>query len=175
MAMLSVRDGRIKSIGTKGKKLSMKMLEFIDLYMEHMNANKAIILSSYKTKNPNVHAQQLLQHPLVIAEIQRRCDARAARSEVKADYLILKLMTIIEDTQSDNPQACLRAIELAGKSIALWKERQEISGPDGSAIKHEQQVKEDVADFSSRMAGLVERGRSSNVVDFPERRSESGT
>jgi hypothetical protein len=78
-------------------------------------------------------------------------------------------MNIIEDTQADNPQACLRAIELAGKSIALWKERQEISGPDGEAIKHEQQVRENVADFTSRIASLAKRNGTSNVLEFPER------
>jgi hypothetical protein len=63
----------------------------------------------------------------------------------------------------------LRAIELAGKSIALWKERQEISGPDGEAIKHEQHIKESVADFTSRISSLAKRGGQTNVVEFTKR------
>ena len=170
MPFLSVTDGRVKPGNNgKGKTLTPKMLEFIDLYMTHMNATKAMELSSYVTKNPTRHATELMQHPLVREEIQRRLDKRSEKAEVKAEYLIAKLMNIIETTQSDNPQACLRAIELAGKSIALWKERQEISGPDGQAIRHEQQVKENVADFTSRIASLAKRNGTSEVLEFPQR------
>ena len=173
MPFLSVTDGRAVSRGHKGKKLTPKMVEFIDLYMIHMNGTKAVSLGSYKTTNPTRHAAELMQHPLIRAEIERRLAKRSEKAEVKADYLIAKLMNIIEETQADNPQACLRAIELAGKSIALWKERQEISGPDGEAIQHEQRVKENVADFTSRIASLAQRNGTSNVLEFPERSGAS--
>ena len=175
MPFLSVTDGRVKPGNNgKGKKLTPKMVEFIDLYMIHMNATKAMELSSYKTSNPTRHATEVMQHPLVREEIQRRLDKRSEKAEVKAEYLIAKLMKIIETTEEENPQACLRAIELAGKSIALWKERQEISGPDGEAIKHEQQVKENVSDFTRRIAGLAKRNGTDNVLEFPERSGDGG-
>jgi len=174
--MLSIKDGRlVPGNNHKGRKLTPKMREFVDLYMIHKNAVKAVALSSYKTKNPAAIAAELMQHPLIVAEIEKRLAARSQKAEVKAEYLINKLINIIEETQSDNPQACLRAIELAGKSIALWKERQEISGPDGEAIKHEQQVRENVADFTSRIASLAQRNGTSNVLEFPDRGGASGT
>lgn len=160
----------------KGKKLTPKMIEVIDAYMGPANfhAAKAVEMSSYKTDNPAQMAAELMQHPLVQAEIKRRLDLRSEKSEVKAEFLIQKLMTIIEATQADNPNACLRAIELAGKSIALWKERQEISGPDGEAIRHEQHIKESVADFTSRISGLAQRNGTDNVVSLPVRGGTSG-
>ena len=151
------------------------MLSFIDAYFGDaaFNACKAVELSAYSvSKNLASQAQELLDHPLVAAEIKRRQDARAEKSEIKAEYLINKLMQIIEAEQQENPQAALRAIELAGKSIALWKERQEISGPDGEAIRHEQHVKESVADFSSRISSLAKRAGTSNVIEFPDRGTE---
>ena len=174
MPFLSVTDGRVKPGNNgKGRKLTPKMLEFIDLYMIHMNATKAVELSSYNTKAPTRHGVELMQHPLIREEIEKRLAKRTEKATIKAEinseYLINKLMKIIEATEDDNPQAALRAIELAGKSIALWKERQEISGPDGEAIKHEQQVKENVADFTSRIASLAKRNGTSNVFEFPER------
>jgi phage terminase small subunit len=179
LAYLCVSDGRSVSTNNKGKKLTPKMLTFIDAYFGEANFNavKAMELSAYKNSNKlaaSEHASQLLQHPLVIAEIKRRNDLRAERSEVKAEYLIAKLMQIIEKEQEDNPQAALRAIELCGKSIALWKERQEISGVDGEAIKHEQHVKESVASFTSRISQLAERQGSQNVVSLPVRRGDGG-
>jgi len=171
---MSIKDGYTKPTTYRGRKLTPKMITFIDAYFGEANFNgqKAIELSAYECKTKtSIHQTyaELMNHPLVKAEIDRRMAKRSERQEVKAEYLIAKLMTIIEDTQTDNPQAALRAIELAGKSIALWKERQEISGPDGSAIRHEQEVKENVADFTSRIASLIKRNGTSNVVEFPER------
>lgn len=173
MPFLDVKQGRRGADNGKGKKLTPKMIEFIDIYMIEKNATKAIELSSYKTKNPGMLAAQLMQHPLVQEEIKRRFDLRSEKAEVTAEYLIQKLLTIISETERDSDR--LRAIELAGKSIALWKERQEISGPDGAAIQHEQHVKESVADFTSRISSLAQRNGTDNVVEFPQRNGASGT
>lgn len=179
MAYLSVIEGRTESKAYKGRKLTPKMLTFIDAYFGEANFNalKAMELSAYQNSNKvaaHEHASQLMQHPLIIAEIKRRHDLRAQKSEVKAEYLINKLMQIIEAEQETNPQAALRAIELAGKSIALWKERQEISGVDGEAIKHEQHVKESVADFTSRIASLAQRSGQDGATVVPFTRGTSG-
>ena len=176
---MSIKDGRVESRSYQGRKLTPKMLSFINAYFGEANFNglKAIELSDYacKTKH-SIHqtCAELMNHPLVAAEIKRRMDVREQKSEVKAEFLIQKLLEIISETQQDNPQAALRAIELAGKSIALWKERQELTGADGGAIRHEQEVKESVADFTSRIASLAERSGEDNVVSFPGRRGTSG-
>lgn len=164
----------------RGRGLTLKMLSFVDaLFGEaQFNATKAMELSAYNvksTRNAALQSAELMRHPLVVEEIKRRQALRTEKSEVKAEFLIAKLMQIIEDTQQDNPQAALRAIELAGKSIALWKERQEISGPDGEAIKHEQHVKQSASDFTSRISSLIKRNGTSNVVEFPNAGDASGT
>lgn len=181
MPYLSIKDDRVvsKRPDSFGRKLTPKMRSFIDAYFgaASFNALKAIELSDYNCKTKySIHqtAAELMNHPLVKAEIERRQEKRSEKSEVTADYLVNKLISIIEATQIDNPGAALRAIELAGKSIALWKERQELSGPDGGAIQHQQEVKETVADFTSRISSLVKRAGTDNVVEFPERGREGG-
>jgi phage terminase small subunit len=173
------------------RKLTPKMRSFVDAYFGEANFNgmKAYELSAYNSTSTskatiNKTVSELLNHPLVSAEIKARQARQTAIIdkvvEVKAEYLINKLIQIVEAEQDRNPTAALRAIELAGKSIALWKERQEISGPDGEAIKHEQHVKESVADFTSRIQSLAGRATgtddpqgASNVVGFPKRGAES--
>lgn len=169
-------------------RLTDKMKSFVDAYFgeAQMNATKAYYLSNYAitTKNKSTidkNVSELMAHPLIKEEIARRWEIKEKKSEIKAEYLLNKLMEIIEDEQKKNPQASLRAIELAGKSIALWKERQEISGPDGEAIKHEQHVKESVADFTNKLQSLTSKSQPSravgedgpegqtNVVGFPKR------
>lgn len=152
----------------KGAKLSHKMSMFVDEYMVDLNASQAVIRAGYKTNNPNRLGTELLRHPLVIKALDEKMEKRRERMEIKADYLINKLINIIEATEEDNPQAALRAIELAGKSIALWKERQEISGPDGQAIEMEQRIKEDVADFTSKLSRLAEQAGAGGVVKLPK-------
>lgn len=172
--------------GLARRKITPKMLSFVDAYFgaANFNATEAYRLSDYESTSTSKttidkNVSELMAHPLVVAEIKRRQALRQERSEVKAEYLINKLMQIIETEQESNPQAALRAIELAGKSIALWKERQEISGPDGEAIKHEQHVKESVADFTNRIQSLTRRATGTDgasgtgtVVEFPNGRGE---
>lgn len=157
----------------KGSKLSTKMELFVSEYLVDLNASEAVLRAGYKTKNPNRLGTELLRHPLVKSRIDEALSKRLEQNEIKADYLINKLISIIENTEKANPQACLRAIELAGKSIALWKERQEVSGPDGGAIQMEQKIKEDVADFTSNLSRLIERGGEGEVLKFPKSGTDS--
>lgn len=180
MAYLSVKDGRVDSKAFTGKKLTPKMLSFINAYFGPANFNglKAMELSDYKcTTKYSLHQTyaELMNHPLVIAEIAKRNAKREQKSEVTAEYLIAKLLTIIDDDEAEKTGDRLRAIELAGKAIALWKDRQEVTGADGEAIRYEQEVKENVADFTSRISGLVKRAGTDNVVSFPVTGGTSGT
>lgn len=159
----------------KGSKLSSKMELFLSEYLVDLNATLAVQRAGYKTNNPNRLGTELLRHPIIKARIDEALQKRIEVNEVKADYLINKLISIIENTETSNPTACLRAIELAGKSIALWKERQEVSGPDGGAIQMEQKLKEDVADFTSSLSRLAKRTGEGDVLGFPKRPSESST
>lgn len=167
----SLKHGTLPTRG-KGSKPSAKMQMFVSEYMIDMNATEAYKRAGYKSKNATLQATMLMKHPWVANEVKKLMDEKKERNEITADYLIQKLVTIIEDTEKANPQAALRAIELAGKSIALWKERQEISGPDGGAIQHEQKVKQSADEFTRRIAGLAERGGENEVVEFPKRRGE---
>lgn len=181
MPYLSVKEGRLEGTNGHGRKLTPKMRSFIDAYCgpANYNALRAIELSEYDCKTKySIHqtSAELMNHPLVIAEIEKRMVKKQEKSEIKAEYLLQKLITIIDDAgQEEKTSDRLKAIELAGKAITLWKERQEVSGPDGGAIQHEQHVKESVADFTSRLSSLTKRAGTDNVVEFPDGRGASGT
>lgn len=160
-------------IPTKGKgaKLTPKMVAFIDEYLANGVVRKAVLAAGYKTNNPTMIGTRLINHPLVAQEIERRQAERREKLEITADYLLNKLINVIEDEGTKNVDL-LRAIELAGKSIALWKERQEISGVDGKAIEMEQKIKEDVADFTSAIARLADREGKSRLASVPNTGTE---
>lgn len=161
-----------------GSKLRGKMLLFVEHYLTDANMNpaEAVRLAGYQARKGNEHriAIDLMRHPLVVKAIEEGMKERKERMGLSADYVLTKLMDIVNNTESDNPQAALRGLELLGKHLGLYKDRQEISGPDGGAIEHEQRIKEDVADFTGKLASLVSRGGESTVVEFPKRKGASG-
>lgn len=159
----------------KGSKLSAKMSCFIDEYMVDLNGSAAVLRVPYKTNNPHKLAAELLNHPLVRAEVERRKDERREKTELSAEYVVNKLIDIVEKTEKNNPQAALRGLELLGKTIALFKERTEVSGPDGTAIQMEQKVKNDAADFTSRLSRLARTAGAAGVVEFPHPSGEGST
>ena len=163
----------------KRKKLTPKMLSFVNAYFGAANINglEAIRLSDYDCKTPaSIHQTyaELMNHPLVRAEVEKRLEKRQHKSEVTAEYLVAKLLDIIDATDEEKTGDRLRAIELAGIAIALWKDRQEVTGADGAAIEVQQQIKENVADFTSRISSLVKRNGEDNVVGFPDRNGAGG-
>lgn len=171
------KPGDLIPLKGRGAKLSNKMISFIDEYMVDMNAEEALRRSTYQVNDTSIpkQAKELMEHPLVAAEISRRMMERRQKTELTAEYLVNKLVQMIETNEIANPNAALRAIELAGKSIGLYKERQEISGPDGKAIEMEQRTQENAADFARRISVLAERNGTSNVVKLPERSGTGGT
>lgn len=172
MAFLNA-DSEVPTKG-KGAKLTPKMANFVKEYQTDWNAKQSVLRAGYKTRNPSRMAEQLLQHPLIKAELAKDVQARHEKLEIKADYLLHKLVRIIEATEEDNPTAALRAIELAGKSIALWKERTEITGADGDAIRvQEQKIEQNVTAFKSRIAGIATRGGAERVSEFPKPSGDS--
>lgn len=170
MAYLKTGDKPPKN--GKGSKLSPKMILFVEEFMVDQNASAAVLRAGYKTRNQNRLASELMRHPLVAAELERRMTEKQEKIELRGDYLVNKLINIIEN-ESEKTADVLRAIELAGKTLALWRERQEVTGADGRAIEMEQRVKEDVADFTSNLSRLVKRRGTGEVTEFPKRRSES--
>lgn len=160
------RRGSPVRLKGKGTRLCGKMPLFVDEYMIDRNGSQACARAGYKSNNLNQLAAQLLTHPLVIEEINRRDELNREKTQITAEYVISKLQKIVEATETANPNAAIRGLELLGKTLAIFKERQEISGPDGAAIEYEQKVQENVADFTSRISGLAKRAgeASDNVV-----------
>lgn len=170
MAYLRKSDG-IPSKG-KGARLSPKMKLFVEAFTTNGgNASKAVEDAGYKTTNPAQLGAELRNHPLISIEIEKYESKMQDKREIERDYLLNKLVEVIENVEEKTSDK-LRAIELAGKAIALWRERQEISGPDGEAIRTEQRTEQNVADFKSKLAILAKRTGTSNVVEFPDSRGD---
>ena len=150
----------------------MKMESFVQHYLVCQNASEAVRLAGYKTKNAHKMGAELLRHPLVSAAVKAGREERKDRMEVTADWILNRLVDI---TQREGIRTSdeIKAIELLGKSLALWKERQEVSGVDGKAIEYEQRIREDINEFTSSLTRLSKRSGTDGVVEFPKPGSDS--
>ena len=92
--------------------------------------------------------------------------------ELTVDYVVNKLVAIVEETEAGNPNAALRGLELLAKHLGMLKEKTEISGPNGGAIEYEQKVKEDAANLESAIARLAERGGKTGLAIVPNTGTE---
>lgn len=152
----------------KGKWLTDKQARFIEEYMVDLNASAAVLRAGYKPKpgNENRLGAELLQNPKIKRFLDMKKEEKREKNELSAEYVIQKLISIVEDTDKANPQAALRGLELLGKHLGMYKEKQEISGPDGEAIKMEQKVASNVSDFTRKLSRLAASGGGDNVVPF---------
>ena len=174
MSMLN-KDRTVPEKG-KGSKLTPKMEAFVQEYMIDLNASQACRRAGYKTGNPNKMGTQLLNQPLVIRAIEERKAERREKAELTAEYVLNKLVALTEKNEDVNPTVAVRTLELLGRHLGLYRDRQEISGPDGEAIHvKEEQVRQNVADFTSKLASLASRAGKGSVVEFPNTRGDSST
>lgn len=144
--------------------LTPKMLKFVEEMLVDMDPQRACVRAGYASKNPKEAAYKLMKHPLVKAHLESRMGERTERLDLTADFVIMKLMSIVQKTEKENPTAALRGLELLGKHLGMYRDRQEISGPDGAAIQMQEKVTQSAADFTSRISSLADRARAGIVV-----------
>ena len=141
--------------------LSDRQKVFCEEYLVDLNATQAVIRTGYKTKYPNRIAFQLMENPAIRIAIDGLRAERTKNSDVTKDFVLRGIQKAIRlAEESNNLNALLRGHELLARHLGMFVERTEISGPDGNAIKMEQKIKEDVADFTSSIARLARRSSS---------------
>ena len=141
--------------------LSEQQKRFCEEFLVDLNATQAVIRAGYKTKYPNRVAYQLMENPAIRIAIDGLRAERTKGSDVTKDFVLRGIQKAIKlAEENNNLNALLRGYELLAKHLGMFVERTEISGPDGEAIKMEQKIKEDVADFTSAIARLARRGSS---------------
>ena len=159
----------------KAKKQGLTSLQerFVDEYMVDMNAAQAVKRAGYNTQAPAQMGLKVLRTPKVAEEVARRLEQKRERTQVTENYVINRLVNLAESTDKDSDK--LRALELLGRSLGIFRDRQEISGPDGAAIEYKQRIEQDAADLSSAIARLAKREGAGGMALFavPGTKSES--
>jgi phage terminase small subunit len=166
----SRRNGR-----TTNKRLTDKQVAFAIHYAATLNGAESVREAGYKCAPGNEirMSAELRNHPVIAEFIEEEMDKRRKKADVSAQYVLEKLVKIVEATEENNPQSALRGLELIGKHLGMYRDRQEISGPDGGAIEMKQKVTQDIAEFESAIDRLAKRSGETEVLVFPKSGSNS--
>lgn len=101
--------------------LTLKQKRFADEYIKTGNGTQSA-LNAYDTNSntAGVIASENLRKPSVEAYIAKRMNAR----ELSREYVLNKLIDELEDKNEDNPVVRVKVLELLGKALRMYSEKQ---------------------------------------------------
>lgn len=140
------------------KELNARQQYFVEAYFANdYNAAEAARIAGYSQANANKIGHELLSKPHIKAAIQKRADEKLKEISLTEEYVVRKLVRTIEKAEQDNNLAAvLRGIELAAKNLGMLRDRTEITGKDGEAIKYEE-IQNEAADFARTISRIATR------------------
>jgi hypothetical protein len=116
-----------KSLPIKGEpELTPRQRRFVAEYLLDLNATAAARRAGYSAKNADKIGPALLGKTRVAAAIQTAKQARSARTELSADYVVRRLMAEAElQGPGASHAARVRSLELLGKHVGMFPDRHE--------------------------------------------------
>ena len=113
-------------------KLSAKQLAFCREYLKDYNATQAAIRAGYSAHTAKQQGARQLTKAAIITEVGRLQEQKQERGGIDAEYIISELKDVARLAKKDKQWAAVnRALELLGKTLAMFTDRQltEMGGP----------------------------------------------
>ena len=126
--------------------LTDKQAKFVDEYLVDLNATQACIRAGYSAKTADRIGPELLGKTCVAEAVKAAMENRSKRVQRTADDVMRDLaairadaMQIVHDKDGnavmlDKPSA-IKTLELEGKHLAMWTDKQQLSGDVGLTVK----------------------------------------
>ena len=141
--------------------LTFRQRRFVEEYVVDFSAVSAALRAGYSKNYSEHRSHELIKHPVIAEYLQAVTESKQSKIvSIDPDYIIAQVVSIIGNGDTKNTDK-LRGLELLARHLGMFIDRTEISGPDGEAIKMEQKIKEDVADFTTALTRLAKREENS--------------
>lgn len=126
--------------------LTDRQAKFVDEYLIDLNATQACIRAGYSAKTADRIGPELLGKTCVAEAVKAAMENRSKRVQRTADDVMRDLaairadaMQIVHDKDGnavmlDKPSA-IKTLELEGKHLAMWTDKQQLSGDVGLTVK----------------------------------------
>jgi phage terminase small subunit len=144
-----------------------RMKAFCYEYLKDLNATQAVLRAGYDTIHPNRIGSELKNKPAVTVALNYLREDREQKMKIDAGFVLDKIVKSIDRAEKKgNETAVLRGAELLAKHLGMFVDRQEISGPNGDAIRvQEEQVRQTAEQFKSKILSLSKKSNLKLVVD----------
>lgn len=114
--------------------LTAKQALFVKYYLVSFNATQAAIDAGYSEKTAYSIGDENLRKPVIQKAISEAQEARHKRLEWTADEILRDIQEIAQDrTKADKDR--LKAYELGGKTLGMFKDKVELTGDEGGPLK----------------------------------------
>lgn len=133
------------------KKLTPKQQAFVDEYLIDFNATRAALTAGYSQKTAAKIGSENLIKPEIQKAISLAQQKRSERTEITQDYVLSTIQQTIERCKQAEPvfnkdgeetgeykfdsNAVLKGCDLLGKHLGMFKDKVELSGPDGGPVQ----------------------------------------
>lgn len=136
--------------------LNKKQEDFCQFYLKEPNGTQAAIKAGYADGSADVTASRLLRNASVLARIAELRGEVNKVAVVDAAYVLTRLRENVERAMTAEPvrdsdgeptgeyrydgSVANKALELLGKHLGLFRDKVEVSGPDGGPITVEEVI-----------------------------------
>jgi phage terminase small subunit len=148
--------------------LTEKQRLFCYEFIKDLNASQAAIRAGYdSSSHANQIGSQLKSNPAIKVAIAHLTKDRSEKMIVDAGFVLDKIIKSIDRAEKKgNEPAVLRGAELLARHLGMFVDRQEISGPNGDAIRvQEEQIRQTAEQFKSKILSLSKKSNLKLVVD----------
>ena len=116
--------------------LTAKQQRFVDEYLIDLNATQAAIRAGYSAKTADVIGYENLRKPQIMEIIEQAMQKREKRTEITQDRVLEELADIaFNDGGTQKTSDRLKALDLIGRNLGMFKEKIELSGNLGLAAR----------------------------------------
>lgn len=121
---------------TTAGKLTPKQKAFVVEFLIDLNQHQAAIRTGCSPKGAGYSARNWMKLPAVQAGIQAGMNARAARTEIRADVALEAIVRIaLKAEAKEDFSAATRGWELVGRHLRLFTDKVELTGQSGGPIE----------------------------------------
>ncbi len=118
----------------KGNKLTPMQERFVDYYMVSLNATQAALKAGYSPKHAGKMGFKLVENSRIKSEIEKRKVKNQEKVHITAEQVVQGIAAIATDEEARNSDK-IKAYELLGRYLALFVDRQQLTGKDGESIQ----------------------------------------
>lgn len=115
-------------------KLTAKQKRFVEEYLVDLNATQAAIRAGYSENTATIIGHENLRKPNISEAIAEARNKLSERSEWSAEQILRDIRQIAENVQ-EQAKDRLKAYELGGKHLGMFKDKVEMTGEGGGPLK----------------------------------------